>query len=93
MMTEITGWASSVILLATLVAQVVKQWRSPSAEGVSWWLFVGQIAASVGFLVYSALIGNYVFIVTNTLILITSITGQVIFLTKRGHQQSADAAV
>tara|TARA_R110002096_G_scaffold8239_6_gene34575 strand:- start:5222 stop:5503 length:282 start_codon:yes stop_codon:yes gene_type:complete len=90
MMVQLTGWASSGILLATLIAQVTKQWRSPSAEGVSWWLFVGQIAASGGFLVYSVLIGNHVFIVTNTLILLTSITGQVIFLIKRDNECSRD---
>lgn len=49
-------------------------------EGVSWLLFAGQIAASTGFVTYSLLIGNIVFIVTNSLILATAITGQVIYL-------------
>jgi hypothetical protein len=50
---------------------------------VSWWLFVGQIAASGGFLAYSVLIGNSVFIVTNSLILVTSIVGQTIYIAKQ----------
>ncbi len=83
MMVQFIGWASSIILLATLIAQVSRQWRSRSAEGVSWWLFVGQIAASTGFLIYSVLIGNHVFIVTNGLILLTAISGQIIFMAKR----------
>lgn len=82
-MTEIVGWLSSGILLLTLISQVQKQARSESAEGVSWWLFVGQIAASCGFLVYSVLVGNHVFIVTNSLILVTAIIGQIIFLMKK----------
>ena len=47
--TELIGWASSAILLATLVRQVRKQWREGTSEGVSRWLFVGQTAASAGF--------------------------------------------
>jgi MtN3 and saliva related transmembrane protein len=77
------GWASSMMLLATLIAQVVRQWRAPSVEGVSWVLFAGQIAASVGFVSYSLLIRNNVFIVTNSLILATAIAGQIIYLRKR----------
>jgi len=52
-MIEILGWASSLILLATLVKQVYKQWNDGSSEGISKWLFIGQLAASVGFTVYS----------------------------------------
>lgn len=73
------GWMSSLILLATLAGQVAQQWRSRSVAGVSPWLFFGQISASSGFVVYSALIGNKVFIVTNSLILLTAIIGQLIF--------------
>jgi len=52
-MIEILGWASSLILLATLVKQVYKLWNDGSSEGISKWLFIGQLAASVGFTVYS----------------------------------------
>ena len=48
-MTEMIGWASSLILLATLIKQVYKQWSDGTSEGISKWLFVGQLAASVGF--------------------------------------------
>jgi len=52
------GWLASAILMATLLKQVHKQWTSPSPEGVSRWLFVGQIAASVGFVIYSMSVKN-----------------------------------
>lgn len=77
------GWSSSAILLFTLIAQVVKQWRAPSIEGVSGWLFFGQISASIGFIVYSTLVWNPVFIITNSMILLTSIIGEGIFLYRR----------
>lgn len=81
------GSISSAILLFTLIGQVLKQWRADTVEGVSPWLFWGQISASLGFVVYSALIGNWIFIVTNALIFLTAITGQIIFRYKRRRAQ------
>jgi uncharacterized protein with PQ loop repeat len=75
MATEIVGWTSSVILLLTIVTQIAKQWRERSATGISSWLFIGQIAASAGFTIYSWLVGNWVFVVTNGLLLISAIVG------------------
>jgi MtN3 and saliva related transmembrane protein len=74
-MTEIIGWASSLILLLTLIKQVHKQWKDKTSEGISMWLFIGQIMASVGFLVYSIMLGNWVFTVTNGLLVVNSIFG------------------
>ena len=74
-MPDILGWASSIILLFTFGTQILKQWRCRSAEGVSGWLFIGQAAASTGFTLYSALIGNWVFTATNALLLISALVG------------------
>ena len=71
----ILGWGSSLILLVTVAKQVYKQWQAGTSEGVSKWLFFGQIAASVGFLAYSVLIVNWVFIVTNSLMILNSLVG------------------
>lgn len=76
-MPDLVGWIASAILLATLARQTWRQWREPDPRGVSRWLFVGQIAASVGFVAYSWMLRNWVFIVTNTLILLTAIIGQI----------------
>ena len=73
--TEIVGWASSVILVITIARQVYKQWHEGSSEGVSSWLFVGQMAASLGFTIYSWLVGNMVFVVTNSLMLLNALAG------------------
>ena len=55
---DVIGWAAAGILLLTIATQVVKQWRDRSSQGVSPWLFAGQVIASAGFTVYSVLLGN-----------------------------------
>ncbi len=72
---ELLGWGSSAILLATLVKQVHKQWISRSSDGLSKWLFVGQLGASVGFTIYSLVTRNWVFAVTNAALTINNIVG------------------
>lgn len=74
-MIEIIGWASSLILLATLVKQVHKQWKEGTNEGISKWLFVGQLAASVGFTVYSVITESWVFAFTNTALTVNNVIG------------------
>jgi MtN3 and saliva related transmembrane protein len=77
--TDLIGWTAAVILLATLGRQVYTQWRTGTTAGVSKWLFVGQLSASTGFVVYSWLLASWVFVVTNALILLTAVVGQCIY--------------
>lgn len=87
------GWLASVILIATLTRQIVKQNRSAD-EGVSRWLFVGQCAASAGFVVYSVRLENRVFIVTNGCALLTATVGPMLTLRgKRAWPDTGDDAV
>lgn len=74
-MTEAIGWLSSFILLLTIGKQIYKQWQAGVSEGVSKWLFIGQTAASFGFSVYSWLLQNWVFVVTNVLMLLSALVG------------------
>jgi MtN3 and saliva related transmembrane protein len=67
-MNEVVGWLSSLILILTISTQLRKQWRSRNSHGVSKWLYIGQIAASLGFVYYSAASRNWVFVVTNALL-------------------------
>ncbi len=89
--TEVVGWVSSVILVLTIARQVHKQWQEGSSEGVSKWLFIGQMAASTGFTIYSWLVGNMVFVVTNSLMLLNGLLGLGIVLhhRKRGKRKGA----
>ncbi len=88
-MTDAVGWASSFILLLTLGKQVYKQWKEGSSEGVSRWLFLGQMAASVGFTVYSFLVKNWVFVTTNALLLMNAVLGYLIVLRHRRREERA----
>jgi MtN3 and saliva related transmembrane protein len=74
-MTEVIGWSSSVILLLTLIKQVYKQWKEGTSEGVSKWLFIGQLVSSIGFTTYSYFVGNWVFTVTNGILTINNLFG------------------
>lgn len=89
---EAVGWASAVILLSTLGRQVYVQWRDRRSEGVSRWLFTGQVTASLGFVAYSLLTENWVFVVTNALILVTAVVGQTIFWRNRQREERGRGA-
>lgn len=78
-MIEIIGWVSSVVLLLTLITQIHKQWKLGTHKGVSKWLFIGQLAASIGFTIYSIGTGNVVFIITNSFLLVSAILGIYIY--------------
>ncbi len=87
-MTEAVGWVSSLILVLTIAKQVYKQWQEGSSEGVSKWLFVGQMAASLGFTVYSWLVSNWVFVVTNAVMLVNGLLGLLIVIHHRRRERA-----
>jgi uncharacterized protein with PQ loop repeat len=77
------GWISSLVLLVTLSQQIRVQWRSRESRGVSAWLFVGQLAASSGFAAYSYLLGNWIFLTTNLLLVANAVVGEWVTLRNR----------
>lgn len=87
MLADITGWASALILILTISRQVYKQWRTRSTAGVSSWLFIGQLAASTGFVIYSYLVENWVFVATNAFMLLTAVVGQLIYHSNRQREE------
>jgi MtN3 and saliva related transmembrane protein len=89
---EAIGWLSSALLVVTLVHQVRKQWKSGHSEGVSRWLFLGQLAASFGFFVYSTLLGSWVFVVTNALLVVNALVGYAIVRHHRKGKKEDNAA-
>jgi hypothetical protein len=86
---ELIGWAAAALLIATIGRQVYTQWRAGTTAGVSKWLFVGQVSASVLFVIYSWLEGDWVFIATNSVMLATAILGQCIYLQNCRKNQAA----
>lgn len=91
-MTEAIGWVSSFILVLTIGKQVYKQWQEGSSQNVSKWLFVGQMAASLGFFIYSWLVNNWVFVVTNLLMLCNAVLGLSIVLHHRRRERQQQGA-
>lgn len=91
-MIEIIGWASSFILLITLFKQVYKQWAEGTRDGVSKWLFIGQLAASIGFTTYSIGTGNVVFIVTNSFLTLNSIVGIYLYYFHRKEEKTSSVS-
>jgi MtN3 and saliva related transmembrane protein len=85
---DVVGWLASAILFATLFRQVWVQVQTQNPTGVSRWLFIGQMAASVLFLTYSLLLRNWIFSVSNSVILLVAIIGQwVSFEARRKNSQ------
>ncbi|BDU18152.1 hypothetical protein [Lysobacter auxotrophicus] len=82
---DVIGWLASIVLLATLIRQIVTMARDENAQGVSRWLFLGQCLASVGFVAYSLMVGNTVFVATNIAILVTAIVGQCIVTRRKSR--------
>jgi MtN3 and saliva related transmembrane protein len=80
MWTDMVGWLSALILILTISRQVYTQWRTRSIAGVSHWLFIGQVAASLGFVIYSLMLDNWVFVVANSFILLTALVGQLTYM-------------
>jgi len=85
------GWLSSLILLMTIGRQVYTQWKTEATSGVSRWLFIGQLAASVGFTIYSFLLHHGVFLISNAALLVTAVLGQLIYLHNKARSHRARA--
>ena len=85
-MVEVLGWLSSAILVATILTQVHRQWESGTSKGVSIWLFVGQFVASLGFLVYSIFVDNWVFVATNGTMAVAALAGLAIVALHRRRE-------
>ena len=82
-MVEALGWDSSGILVLTIGHQVYKQWHEGTSKGVSTWLFIGQLAASLGFTIYSVMIHSWVFVITNGLMVLNGLLGYAITVRHR----------
>jgi MtN3 and saliva related transmembrane protein len=88
-MTELIGWFAAIVLLSTIGRQVYTQWRNGTSQGLSRWLFIGQMTASIAFIVYSWLLGNWVFVVTNAMMLVTAAIGQWVYVANKDRNARA----
>ncbi|MEP6942180.1 MAG: hypothetical protein ABI981_04555 [Betaproteobacteria bacterium] len=85
------GWCSVLLLFTTMAGQAWKQWSEHTTKGIGRWFFVGQIAASIGFICYSALQGDAVFVAGNSLVLLAAVSGGGILWWNRTHRAAPGA--
>lgn len=71
---EILGYAAGAITCLTFLPQVIKTWQSKSAKDVSLNMFLIAAVNEVMWIVYGALLDNWVIILTNVIVLSMSLT-------------------
>ena len=92
MATDIIGWSSTLILVVTVGRQAYTQWKQGSTAGMSRWLFIGQLAASAGFVIYSYLLDNIVFVVSNLFLLVIASIGQWLYVRNKKREERQPGA-
>ncbi|MGZ5080407.1 MAG: hypothetical protein ACXWHZ_13220 [Usitatibacter sp.] len=83
---QMVGWGAVIALFLTMAGQAWKQWQQRVKHGIGKLFFVGQVLASALFLAYSAMLGDRVFVVGNTLVLLASIAGGTILWWNRSRR-------
>lgn len=71
---DILGYSAGAITSLTFLPQVIKTWREKSARDVSLLMFVIAAINEVMWIVYGALLNNWVIILTNAIVLAMSLT-------------------
>ncbi len=72
--TEILGYTAGAITSLTFLPQVIKTWKEKSAKDVSLLMFIIAAINEVMWIVYGALLNNWVIILTNAIVLAMSLT-------------------
>lgn len=88
---EVFGYFAAAILLVTILTQMKTQWVRGTTKGVSRWLFIGQLLASVGFTIHSAAIGSTLFVVVNLILGVSAAVGIVMWFVLRRRERCGDA--
>jgi fumarate reductase subunit C len=76
-MREIIGWGSALVLLPTFGLQAYKQWanRHEHATASTLWFFILALVGVTGQVVYSWMLGNWVYFVLNACLVVTNTLG------------------
>jgi MtN3 and saliva related transmembrane protein len=71
---EILGYAAGAITALTFLPQVIKTWTDKSAKDISLLMFLIAAVNEIMWIVYGALLDNWVIILTNSVVLAMSLT-------------------
>jgi hypothetical protein len=76
-MREIIGWGSALVLLPTFGLQAYKQWtnRHEHAPASTLWFFILALVGVTGQVIYSWMLGNWVYFVLNACLVVTNTLG------------------
>jgi len=69
---DILGYAAGILTAVTFLPQVLKTWKEKSAKDISLYMFVIAFVNEIMWLVYGAMINNWVIILTNAIMLLMS---------------------
>src|SRR5947209_18168112 len=85
-MQEIIGWGSAFVLLPTFGLQAYKQWqnRHEHAPASTLWFFILALVGVAGQVVYSWMLGNWVYFVLNACLVVTNTLGLALAIHRRG---------
>jgi hypothetical protein len=84
-MKELIGWGSALVLLPTFAIQTYKQWRGrhePSPASALWFFILAFVGVS-GQVVYSWMVGNWVYFALNACLVVTNGLGLGIAIHRR----------
>jgi len=71
---DILGYSAGAITSLTFLPQVIKTWKVKSAKDISLLMFVIAAINEVMWIVYGALLDNWVIILTNIIVLSMALT-------------------
>ena len=71
---DILGYSAGAITSLTFLPQVIKTWKVKSAKDISLLMFVIAAVNEVMWIIYGALLDNWVIILTNIIVLSMALT-------------------
>src|SRR4051794_18199851 len=85
-MQEIIGWGSAFVLLPTFGLQAYKQGggRADPPPASTLWFFILALVGVAGQVVYSWMLGNWVYFVLNACLVVTNTLGLALAVHRRG---------
>jgi MtN3 and saliva related transmembrane protein len=92
-MPEIIGWGSALILLPAFGLETYRQWKNRH-EPVNFstlWFFVLVLIGTAGQVVYSWLVGNWVYLALNSALVINNSIGLAIAMVRWRAGESVDS--
>ena len=67
--TDILGYVAGAVTALTFLPQVIKTWKEKSAKDISLPMFMIAASNNIMWIVYGALLNNWVIILTNSVVL------------------------